>query len=134
MSNFTKSLLALALVSITFLLFTSCAAISENSTKGEKNMTEVLTIVARIEAKKDKIDFVKSEALKLLEPTRNEKGCILYNLHQDNESPEIFIFVEYWESQNLLQLHLESSHLKTFVEVTDGSLVDLTINKMSKID
>ena len=40
--------------------------------------------------KKDKIDFVKQELLKILEPTRKEQGCLKYDLHQDLEDPSIF--------------------------------------------
>jgi len=35
-----------------------------------------LTIVARILAKEEKRELVKSELLKLIEPTRTEDGCI----------------------------------------------------------
>ncbi len=96
-------------------------------------MLNALTIVARIEAKREKLDLVKSEVLKLIEPTRQEKGCLQYDLHQDNEKPEIFIFVENWENKELWQIHMESNHLKSFVKNTDGALANLTINQMSKI-
>jgi quinol monooxygenase YgiN len=62
-----------------------------------------------------------------------EEGCIRYDLHQDNEKPEVFIFFENWESQELWQIYMKSSHLKSFIEITDGSLVDLTVNQISKI-
>ena len=45
-----------------------------------------LTIVADIVAKQDKIELVKSELLKLIEPTLAEEGCINYDLHQDNNN------------------------------------------------
>jgi len=97
-------------------------------------MSKILTIIARIEAKTESLDLVKSEVLKLIEPTRKEKGCIQYELHQDNEKPEIFIFFENWESQELWQIHMESSHLESFVKNTKEALADLTINQMSKIN
>ena len=36
-------------------------------------MMTTLTIVARIEAKSDKIELVKNALIKLIEPTRNEE-------------------------------------------------------------
>lgn len=57
-------------------------------------MSKKLTIVARIEANPDKIELVKAELLKLIEPTLQEAGCIRYDLHQDNENPAVFIFYE----------------------------------------
>ncbi len=92
-----------------------------------------LTIIANITAKADKIDEVKAELLKLIAPTREEKGCITYKLHQDNKNPAHFLFYEQWESQELLQVHLESEHLKHFSAVTEGALADFTINEMTPV-
>ncbi|PIE56072.1 MAG: antibiotic biosynthesis monooxygenase [Desulfobulbus propionicus] len=92
-----------------------------------------LTIVANITAKADNIEQVKAELLKLIAPTRIEKGCISYDLHQDNENPAHFLFFENWESRELLQAHLESPHLKNFVAVTEDALAEFTINEMTQI-
>ena len=96
-------------------------------------MSKNLTIIARIESKPEKIDFITTEVLKLIEPTRKENGCIQYNLHRDNEKPEIFLFYENWESLELWQEHMESSHLKDFVKNTEGFLNALEISQMSLI-
>jgi quinol monooxygenase YgiN len=61
-------------------------------------MTSTLIIVARIEAKTDKIKQVKTALLKLIKPTRKEEGCLQYDLHQDNENPDVFLFYERWHS------------------------------------
>lgn len=71
--------------------------------------------------------------LKLIEPTRKEEGYIQYDLHQDNENHEVFIFFEIWENQELWQKHIENTPLQNFIKVTDGLLLDLTINQMCKI-
>ncbi|PIE60979.1 MAG: antibiotic biosynthesis monooxygenase [Desulfobacterales bacterium] len=92
-----------------------------------------LTIIANITAKADKIETVKAELLKLIAPTREEEGCITYDLHQDNENPAHFLFYENWESRDLLQAHLDSDHLKHFVAVTEGALDEFTVNEMTHI-
>jgi len=92
-----------------------------------------LTIVAKVEANTDKVEFLKSELIKLIGPTRNEDGCIQYDLHQDNENPAVFIFYENWESRELWQKHMESSHLKTYMETTEGSVASFTLNEMTLI-
>ena len=51
-----------------------------------------LTIVAHIFAKPDQIDLVKAELQKIIAPTLAEEGCLQYDLHQDNEEPEHFMF------------------------------------------
>lgn len=53
-------------------------------------MSAQLTIVAKILAKTKKRELVKSELLKLTNNTRGEEGCINYDLHQDNENPNLF--------------------------------------------
>lgn len=93
-------------------------------------MPQIIVVIAKVEAKQDQLELVKSEALKLIEPTRKEPGCIEYNLQQDSENPEVFIFVERWESKELLSAHLESKHLQHFVKATENSVVSLTINEM----
>jgi quinol monooxygenase YgiN len=92
-----------------------------------------LTIVARIEANNDRIDLVKSELLKLIEPTLKEAGCIQYDLHQDNENPAVFLFCENWESRELWQEHMNNPHLAEFLKATDGAIASFTVNEMTKI-
>jgi quinol monooxygenase YgiN len=96
-------------------------------------MSKKLTIVARIEAKESNIELVKAEALKLIEPTRNEEGYIKYDLYQDNENPNVLVFIETWENKELWQEHVENIPLQNFLKVTDGLLSDLTITQLSKI-
>jgi len=96
-------------------------------------MTNQLTIVARILAIEGKGTLVKSELLKLVEPTRAEEGCINYDLHQDNENPNLFLFFENWESRELWQAHINADHISAYRKATDGAVEDFTINEMSVI-
>ncbi len=48
-----------------------------------------LTIIANIHANPDQIGLVKAELEKLIPITRAEKGCINYDLHQDNDTPAL---------------------------------------------
>ncbi|MFT5881147.1 MAG: quinol monooxygenase YgiN [Moritella sp.] len=96
-------------------------------------MAQTLTIVAKIEAKADKVDLVKSELLKLIEPTRLEKGCIQYDLHQDDNNPELFIFFENWESRELLQTHLNNAPMKAYVQATEGAVASFVLHEMTQV-
>nr|WP_323368241.1 putative quinol monooxygenase [Thalassotalea sp. HSM 43] len=60
-----------------------------------------LTIVANIIAKADRVDLVKAELLKLIDVTRAEAGCLQYDLHQDNDNPQHFMFFENWQNREL---------------------------------
>lgn len=92
-----------------------------------------LTIVANIIAKKDKVELVKSELIKLIEPTRLEEGCIDYDLHQDNENPAHFVFLESWTSRELLQKHLQSEHIAAYKAATEGAVELFTLNELTHI-
>ena len=80
------------------------------------------------------MELVRSELLKLVEPTRKEPGCIQYDLHQDNENPEVFVFYENWESRELWQAHMNSVHLKAYANATEGAVENFTLNEMALID
>lgn len=69
-----------------------------------------LSIVAKLATTQENLELVKSELIKLVEPTLSEKGCIDYKLHQDNEDPNVFLFYENWETADDLDAHMKSSH------------------------
>lgn len=92
-----------------------------------------MTIVANIKAKENKIEFIKTELLKLIDITRAEKGCINYDLHQNNENPAHFLFYENWESRELWQAHMENQHLKDYMTATEGAVEEFTLHEMTQI-
>ncbi len=93
-----------------------------------------LIVVANIIAIADKIDLIKSECERLLQPTRAEAGCLQYDLHRDNENPAHFMFYEIWESREMWQKHIASKHLQAFMGETEGAIEKLTVHKMTKLD
>ena len=92
-----------------------------------------LTIVARILAKEEFRDDVKAELLKLIDVTRAEEGCINYDLHQDNENPNQFLFFENWENRDLWQVHMNNPHLAEYLKATEGKVEEFIVNEMTHI-
>ncbi len=92
-----------------------------------------LTIVARILAKEEHRDLVQTELLKLLDITRAEKGCVNYDLHQDNENKNLFLFYENWESRALWQAHMSNAHLSDYMKATEGAVEEFILNEMTVI-
>lgn len=92
-----------------------------------------LTVIARILVKPEKKEFVKNELLKLIEPTRKEEGCINYDLHQDNENENLFLFYENWSSRELWQKHINSSHISDYRKSTEDAIAEFTLNEMTYI-
>ncbi len=93
-----------------------------------------LTIVAKILAKEEKREFVKEELLKLIDITRAEEGCVNYNLHQDNENENLFLFYENWTNRDLWQKHMNNSHLAEYIKATESAVVEFTLNEMTQVD
>ena len=92
-----------------------------------------LTIVAHITAKSDQIDLVKDSLLGLIEPTRAEAGCVQYDLHQDNEQPNHFMFFENWESRELWQAHIASQHIAAHRARTEDAIEDFSLFEMTQV-
>lgn len=92
-----------------------------------------LTIVARILAKEEKRELVKSELLKLIAPTRAEEGCLNYDLHQDEQNPNLFLFHENWVNRDLWQKHMSNAHLAAYVKATEGAVEEFVVHEMSQI-
>lgn len=91
-----------------------------------------LTIVAIIHANPDQRDLVKAELLKLIAPTLKETGCIQYDLHEDNNQPNTFLFFENWETRDLWQAHLKTEHIAAFKKATVGAIESSTIHEMTR--
>ena len=69
-------------------------------------------VVAHLTAKPDKVAEMRAALEACIEPTRAEEGCILYELMQNNADPTDFTFVEEWTSDEALDAHLETEHLR----------------------
>jgi quinol monooxygenase YgiN len=71
-----------------------------------------LRVVARIQAKPEQVAEVRELLLALIGPTRQEKGCVTYELLQNREDPCDFTFVEEWACDEDLDAHAVSDHLR----------------------
>ncbi|MFB2773195.1 putative quinol monooxygenase [Pelatocladus sp. BLCC-F211] len=81
-------------------------------------VNSTVQVLARVVALSGKEDAVGSLLLQLVEPTRQEEGCIRYELLQNHAEPTEFIFTEEWENEVALMAHLDSIHLQEiFLEV-----------------
>jgi quinol monooxygenase YgiN len=79
-----------------------------------------IRVVARVIALPDKIEELKAVLLQIVEPTRQEEGCIQYDLFQNQTDPTDFTFVEEWTTKETLDKHLASEHIQTAVKKIDG--------------
>jgi quinol monooxygenase YgiN len=83
-----------------------------------------VTVFALVKAKPGMEETVKQELSALVAPTRAEEGCINYDLHQSLDYKGHFRFYENWTSKELLDRHLQSAHVKRFIEKVDQLLAE----------
>ena len=83
----------------------------------------VVTIVARFRAKKESEQRLREALLTVIPPTRKEKGCMNYDMFQDQTDPGLFFCYENWASSEDLDNHLGSAHIKAFAEMSSDYLL-----------
>jgi quinol monooxygenase YgiN len=102
--------------------------------KPKKMNKSTLKVVAIVETSSDKAIELKNICLGLIEPTRKESGCISYELYEDTTNPGRFTFIEEWESQEHLDVHLKTPHLvaagEAFGKIVTKDMVILMLNKI----
>lgn len=92
-----------------------------------------LTVVAKVVARKDAVEPLTAELHKLVAPTRLERGCIAYTLHQDLDDPTVFLFYEIWEDAACLEQHMNSDHFKGYVRAAEGMILEKQVQIMTRI-
>ena len=64
--------------------------------------TTTLQVVARVIARPETVEAVKKILVGMLEPSRAEDGCLVYELLQCQDDPTDFTFVEEWTNDAAL--------------------------------
>lgn len=83
----------------------------------------MLILIAKFRTKPDKREQMIEMAKGLLEPSRGEDGCMVYEFLQDPFDPDSFTFYERWRSREDLDLHFEEPHFKEFEKTFPGFIV-----------
>ena len=94
-------------------------------------MNQKLPMIVKFTVKKEHIADVKEALLNILEPTRKEEGCLLYELHQDLNDPSIFMFYEVWETIDHWKAHDHQPHIDTFRKFIDGKVENIEVNQLN---
>ncbi|MBL8292313.1 MAG: antibiotic biosynthesis monooxygenase [Bryobacterales bacterium] len=67
-----------------------------------------------MKAKAGKEDDLRRALIALVAPTRQEDGCVQYDLHEKTDEPGRFVFYENWVSADHLARHAASAHIQSF--------------------
>ena len=70
------------------------------------------TVTAQVKTKPGKESQMRQELLSLVAPSRQDAGCLNYDLHQAVDNPALFLFHENWTSKAHLDRHLQKPELQ----------------------
>lgn len=73
-------------------------------------------IAAKMHVKRECVGDFKRLAAPLIETTRQEEGCLEYNLYQDASDSTVFFFYEVYADRAAQELHSGSDYLARFVQ------------------
>lgn len=80
---------------------------------------KTITVVATFQARPGKETELKKVLVGLVAPTRQEAGCINYDLHALPEDPAKFLFHENWISKAALDAHMQTPHIQALLPRVD---------------
>lgn len=59
-------------------------------------------------------DYIKRYLKQLMDHSRKDKGCILYNIHQSIDNPSEFMVYMQWKSQRAFEQHNQTPEMQEF--------------------
>lgn len=89
-------------------------------------MSQPVTVIARMQAKPDRVDELRAALDVMIAATRQEAGYTVYDLHVGADDPTLFMFHEIWETREHHQVHAQTDHVNAFRERA-STLLDGTI-------
>lgn len=66
-------------------------------------------------AKKDCIEELKALLKSTIKDSKEEEGCLMYEVFQTKNNPVEFIVIDSWESEEALNKHYETPHYSYFI-------------------
>lgn len=82
-------------------------------------------------AKDESISELKALLETMIEASRREDGCLLYNIYQLKNKPTEFVVVETWENEEKLKGHQNTTHYKHYKANFEQFTADKYSDEMS---
>ena len=93
-----------------------------------------LKVIARLVAAPGAADEVEPSMRILVEEVRKEPGCIQYDLYRGDDEPDVFVFVEEWETRRDWEVHMEAPALKAHAgRIGEGRFVERQVHAMHQV-
>jgi quinol monooxygenase YgiN len=83
----------------------------------------MIVVVGRVRSDSDKREALVRVGQAVAAASRSESGCISYRLYEDTEIENEFVFVEEWDSEEALQWHFATPHVRAFMGAIAATIV-----------
>jgi len=83
----------------------------------------MIVVVGRVRTDPDRREALVRVGQTVAAASRAEEGCINYRLYEDTEVENEFVFVEEWESEEALQQHFATAHIRDFMQAIPATIV-----------
>ncbi|MHC1720169.1 MAG: putative quinol monooxygenase [Clostridiaceae bacterium] len=94
-----------------------------------------MKLISKRLVKEGKLDDIIKVFKELAAPSRKEKGCLSYELFQDQKDSDIVAIIEEWENKEALDEHKKTDHFINLVPELDKyteKKIDLSLyNKLA---
>ncbi|PCH45767.1 MAG: antibiotic biosynthesis monooxygenase [Hyphomicrobiales bacterium] len=87
----------------------------------------MLYVIATFKVKAGSARIIKQKVGFAIDATRQEAGCISYDLSQSVEDENVFTFVERWENRTALDAHFTMPHFAKWREIGAEHVVERSI-------
>ena len=78
---------------------------------------EKIVLIARLKVKADKVEQAKAAALAIVAESRQESGCLNYDIHQTIDDETVFFWHETWANKAALDEHFAKPFFAEFFAV-----------------
>jgi quinol monooxygenase YgiN len=78
-------------------------------------MSDPIIMCAVFRAKPEYVEELRNRLTEMVLYSREESGCLFYDLHVDQNDESLFTFLEGWESQEALDRHDQTTHVKAII-------------------
>lgn len=73
---------------------------------------KTIRVVATVTALADKTTAAQAILQQIITPTRQERGCLNYQLLRNKDNPAEFLFIEEWIDKEAMEAHLTTPHVQ----------------------
>jgi quinol monooxygenase YgiN len=73
-------------------------------------------IICEVRGKPEHRDEVARLLLALVEPARDEEGCLYYDLYQQGDEPDVFYIIDGWKSDDAVAAHAVHPNVPKIVD------------------